>query len=77
MLFKTKAITAAVSGAIGVCAVGSALAQTTAGNVEIYGRLYPEFTVGSSSGATPAGASSTTRPRAGLWSPGWCCGPAS
>ena len=59
-MFQKKILVAAVAGALGAGAAGTAFAQTTVGTVEIYGRLYPEFTVGSSSGATPAGASSST-----------------
>lgn len=64
MMFQKKLLVAAVAGALGAGATGAALAQTTVGNVQIYGRLYPEFTVGKSSGATPAGASSSTLGRA-------------
>ena len=59
-MFQKKMIVVAVAGALGAGAAGVAFAQTTVGNVEIYGRLYPEWTVGSSSGATAAGASSST-----------------
>lgn len=59
-MFHKKAVVAAVAGALGVGMAGVAFAQTTAGNTEIYGRLYPEFTVGKSTGATPAGVSSST-----------------
>lgn len=55
MIFRKKTLVAAVAGALGVSAAGVAFAQTTAGNVEIYGRLYPEFTVLSGRGATAAG----------------------
>lgn len=64
MIFQKKLIVAAVAGALGAGATGVAFAQTTVGNTEIYGRLYPEFTVGRSSGATPAGVSSSTLGRA-------------
>lgn len=64
MMFQKKLLVAAVAGALGAGATGAAFAQTTVGTTEIYGRLYPEFTVGSSSGATPAGASSSTLGRA-------------
>jgi predicted porin len=55
-MFQKKTLVVAVAGALGMGAAGVALAQTTAGNVEIYGRLYPEFTVMSSGGATPTTA---------------------
>jgi len=54
-MFQKKILVAAVAGALGAGAAGAAFAQTTVGNVEIYGRLYPEFTVLSGSGATAAG----------------------
>jgi len=54
-MFQKKMIVAAVAGALGAGAAGAAFAQTTVGNVEIYGRLYPEITVLSGSGATAAG----------------------
>ena len=60
MMFQKKLLVAAVAGALGAAATGAAFAQTTVGNVQIYGRLYPEFTVAKTSGATPAGASSST-----------------
>ncbi len=53
---RRKTLALAVAGAFAVPV--SAWAQQS--NVEIYGRLYPEFTVGKTSGATPAGASSST-----------------
>jgi len=53
---RRKTLALAVAGAFAVPV--SAFAQQS--NVEIYGRLYPEFTVGKTSGATPAGASSST-----------------
>lgn len=59
-MFQKKTIVAAVAGALGLAAAGTSIAQTTVGNVQIYGRLYPEFTVAKSSGATAAGASSST-----------------
>lgn len=59
MMFQKKLLVVAVTGALGVGATGVAFAQA-AGNVQIYGRLYPEFTVAKTSGATPAGASSST-----------------
>lgn len=67
-MFQKKILVAAVAGALGAGAAGVAFAQTTAGSVQIYGRLYPEFTVAKSSGATPAGPSSSTlgRPATGL-----------
>ena len=64
MMFQRKLLVAAVAGALGAGATGAALAQTTVGNVQIYGRLYPEFTVAKSSGATAGGASSSTLGRA-------------
>ncbi|MGB7543060.1 MAG: porin [Burkholderiales bacterium] len=51
MMLKKKALSLAVAGAIGVPA--AAFAESS--NVEVYGRLYPEFTVLSGSGATAAG----------------------
>ncbi len=56
MIFQKKLIVAAVAGALGAGATGAAFSQTTSGNVEIYGRVYPEFTVMKSSGATAATA---------------------
>ena len=52
-MFQKKTLALAVAGALGAGVAGSALSQTTSGNVEIYGRLYPELTVMSSTGATP------------------------
>ncbi len=55
----------AVALAVGALfAAPAAFGQTTVGNVQIYGRLYPQFVVGSSSGATAAGTSSSTLGRA-------------
>ena len=59
-MFQKKLIVVAVAGAMGAGATGAAFAQSTTGNVEIYGRLYPEFTVMGSSGATPAGTAVST-----------------
>lgn len=70
-MFQKKIIVAAVVGALGAAATGAAFAQaprgdeekmpgTKSGNVEIYGFLYPEFTVMSSSGATAAGGASSS-----------------
>ena len=64
MMFQKKLLVVAVAGALGAGATGAAFAQTAAGNIQIYGRLYPEFTVGKSDGATPAGVSSSTLGRA-------------
>ncbi len=55
-MYERKLIALAVAGALGVPA--AAFAQQS--NVQIYGRLYPEFTVAKTTGATPAGASSST-----------------
>lgn len=55
-MYERKLIALAVAGALGAPAAASAQQST----VQIYGKLYPEFTVGSSSGATPAGTSSST-----------------
>lgn len=63
-MFQKKTLAAAVTGALGLVAAGTSIAQTTVGNVQIYGRLYPEFTVAKSSGATSAGPSSSTLGRA-------------
>jgi len=65
-MFQKKMLVAAVAGALGVGAAGVAPAQTTVGNVEIYGRLYPEFTVLNGSGATSALAPGQTVEQAGL-----------
>ena len=53
---KRKTLALAVAGVFAVPAAAFAQQST----VQIYGKLYPEFTVGSSSGATPAGTSSST-----------------
>ncbi len=53
---RRKTLALAVAGAFAVPV--SAWAQQS--NVQIYGRLYPEFTVGKTTGATPAGTSSST-----------------
>ena len=55
-MFQKSVMVVAVAGAVGAGVTGAAFGQTTVGNVEIYGRLYPEFTVMSSSGATPTTA---------------------
>ena len=55
-MYQRKLIALAVAGALGVPAVASAQQST----VQIYGKLYPEFTVAKTSGATPAGASTST-----------------
>ncbi len=55
-MYERKLIALAVAGALGIPAAASAQQST----VQIYGRLYPEFTVAKTSGATPAGASSST-----------------
>ncbi len=68
---KRKVIVAAVAGAFCFGATGAAFAQAPSagdppmkrdkvGNVEVYGFLYPEFTVMSSSGAQVGGVSSST-----------------
>lgn len=59
-MFQKKLVVVAVAGALGAGATGVAFAQTTAGGVTISGRLYPEFAVQKTSGATAAGASSST-----------------
>jgi len=65
-MFQKKAVVVAVAGALGMVAAGTALAQTTVGSTEIYGRLYPEFTYLSGSGATAALNPGQTREQAGL-----------
>ena len=55
-MYERKLIALAVAGALGIPAAASAQQS----NVQIYGRLYPEFTVAKTSGATPAGTSSST-----------------
>ena len=55
-MYERKLIALAVAGALGVPVAASAQQST----VQIYGKLYPEFTVGKTSGATPAGTSSST-----------------
>jgi len=59
-MFQKKVLVVAVAGTLGAGAAGIASAQTTYGNVTISGRLYPEFAVQKATGATPAGASSST-----------------
>ena len=59
-MFQKRLLVVAVAGALGAGATGVAFAQTTQGNVQISGRLYPEFAVQKTSGATPKGASSST-----------------
>lgn len=49
-----KILVAAVAGALGVASAEAMSAESD--GVEIYGKLYPEFTVAKSSGATPAGS---------------------
>jgi len=63
-MFQKKLLVVAVAGALGAGAAGVAFAQAKDGGVQISGRLYPEFAVQKSSGATPAGASSSTLGRA-------------
>lgn len=53
-----KILAAAVAGALGAVAADAALAQSE--GVQIYGRLYPEFTVAKSSGATASGTTVST-----------------
>ncbi len=55
-MYERKLIALAVAGALGIPAAASAQQST----VQIYGKLYPEFTVAKTSGATPAGTSSST-----------------
>lgn len=59
-MFQKKVLVVAVAGALGAGAAGIASAQTTFGNVTISGRLYPEFAVQKTTGATAAGTSSST-----------------
>ena len=59
-MFQKKLLVVAVAGALGAGAAGVAFAQTKVGNVTISGRLYPEFAVQKTTGATAAGASSST-----------------
>jgi predicted porin len=62
-MFQKKILVVAVAGALGSGIAGTASAQdseigaggSTFGNVTIYGKLYPQFGITSSSGATPAG----------------------
>lgn len=49
-----KILVVAVAGALGAASAEAMSAE--ADGVEIYGKIYPEFTVAKSSGATPAGA---------------------
>ena len=63
-MFKKKVLVVAVAGALGAGAAGIAFAQTKVGNVTISGRLYPEFAVQKTTGATAAGASASTLGRA-------------
>jgi predicted porin len=70
-MFQKKMLVMAVAGAFSTGVAGAAFAQAPSGddapvqrekvgNVEVYGFLYPEFTVLSSGGATVGGASSST-----------------